>query len=281
MLLVCGVFVFVQSSSPTAEPKAQLPANPSDPKRQNIDTEQIMDASGHPFSAVEILSDTQGVDFGPYLNLALQRVRENWYHLIPESASLKKGKLAIEFAITKNGQVAGMKLIASSGDVALDRPAWGSITTSNPFPALPAEFGGQYLALRFRFYYNPDKSDATPDAQTGGVVATSSKPEGCGGTGGGIYHRGEGASDPTIVHRVDPQFSEKARKAKYQGICVLNIIVEPDGTPSNIRVSRKLGMGLDEKAIEAVKQWRFRPSMKDGHPVRYGPVEVDMDFHLY
>jgi TonB family protein len=58
-------------------------------------------------------------------------------------------------------------------------------------------------------------------------------------------------------------------------------MVEPDGTPSNIRVARKLGMGLDEKAIEAVKQWRFQPSIKDGQPARYGPVEVDVDFHLY
>jgi periplasmic protein TonB len=102
-----------------------------------------------------------------------------------------------------------------------------------------------------------------------------------GGTGGGLYHRGEGASDPAIISQVDPEFSEEARKAKFQGLCVLSIVVEPDGTPSNIRVSSSLGMGLDEKAIEAVKKWRFRPSMKDGHPVRYGPVEVDVDFHLY
>jgi periplasmic protein TonB len=102
-----------------------------------------------------------------------------------------------------------------------------------------------------------------------------------GGTGGGLYHRGEGASDPAIISQVDPEFSEEARKAKFQGLCVLSIIVEPDGTPSNIRVSSSLGMGLDEKAIEAVKKWKFRPSMKDGRPVRYGPVEVDVDFHLY
>ncbi|MFZ0957939.1 MAG: energy transducer TonB, partial [Candidatus Sulfotelmatobacter sp.] len=102
-----------------------------------------------------------------------------------------------------------------------------------------------------------------------------------GGTGGGTYHRGEGASDPAIISQVDPEFSEEARKAKFQGLCVLSIYVETDGTPSNIRVSSSLGMGLDEKAIEAVKKWKFRPSMKDGHPVRYGPVEVDVDFHLY
>jgi len=107
----------------------------------------------------EILSDTQGVDFGPYLQRILEDVRQNWYHLIPESAEMKKGKLAIEFAITKDGKVADMRLIASSGDTALDRPAWGSITASNPFPPLPSEFTGPFLALRFRFYYNPDKAD--------------------------------------------------------------------------------------------------------------------------
>ena len=116
-------------------------------------------AHGRQLGALDILSDTQGVDFGPYLQRILLDVKTNWYLLIPDSAAMKKGKLAIEFAITKDGQVAGMKLVASSGDVALDRPAWGSITNSNPFPPLPSEFGGQYLSLRFRFYYNPDKAD--------------------------------------------------------------------------------------------------------------------------
>ena len=116
-------------------------------------------AHGRQLGALDILSDTQGVDFGPYIQRIVQNVRENWYHLIPESAEMKKGKLAIEFAITPNGQVADMRLTASSGDVSLDRPAWGAITASNPFPPLPKEFTGPYLALRFRFYYNPDKTD--------------------------------------------------------------------------------------------------------------------------
>lgn len=116
-------------------------------------------AHGRQLGALDILSDTQGVDFGPYIQRIVQDVRENWYHLIPESAEMKKGKLAIEFAITKDGKVADMRLVSSSGDVALDRPAWGAITGSNPFPPLPSEFTGPYLALRFRFYYNPDKAD--------------------------------------------------------------------------------------------------------------------------
>ncbi|HZQ93528.1 MAG TPA: TonB family protein [Candidatus Sulfotelmatobacter sp.] len=114
---------------------------------------------GRQLGQLDILSDTQGVDFGPYLQRILQVVKQNWYILIPESAEMKKGKLAIEFAITKDGQVADMRLVASSGDVALDRPAWGSITNSNPFPPLPGNFNGPFLALRFRYYYNPDKAD--------------------------------------------------------------------------------------------------------------------------
>ena len=116
-------------------------------------------AHGRQQGSLEILSDTQGVDFGPYLQRILQDVRENWYRAIPESAEMKKGKLQIEFAITKDGKVADMRLTYPSGDVALDRAAWAGISASNPFPPLPTEFTGPYLALRFRFYYNPDKSD--------------------------------------------------------------------------------------------------------------------------
>ncbi|HYN15156.1 MAG TPA: TonB family protein [Terriglobales bacterium] len=111
---------------------------------------------------LEILSDTMGVDFGPYLQRVLHDVRLNWYNLIPEVARpplMKKGKVSIEFAILKDGSVAGMKLDGPSGDVSLDRAAWGGITASNPFPPLPNEFGGQYLQLVFHFYYNPDRHD--------------------------------------------------------------------------------------------------------------------------
>jgi TonB family protein len=116
-------------------------------------------AHGRQMGNLEILSDTQGVDFGPYLQRILQDVKANWYHLIPESAEMKKGKLAIDFAIMKDGHVQGLVVRASSGDPSLDRPAYGSITASDPFPPLPSEFTGPYLALRFRFYYNPDAAD--------------------------------------------------------------------------------------------------------------------------
>lgn len=110
-------------------------------------------------NSIQVLSDTRGVDFGPYLQRLKETVQQNWFRLIPESEKQKKGKLLIEFAITNDGKVKNMRFVATSGDRDLDRPAWDSILASNPFPSLPAEFTGSYLTLRFRFYYNPDKSD--------------------------------------------------------------------------------------------------------------------------
>ena len=129
---------------------------------QNGDFGLGLGKQGAAYGGLEVLSDTMGVDFGPYLARVLHDVKMNWYNLIPESAKapiMKKGNVGIEFAILKDGSVAGMKLVYSSGDVALDRGAWGGITASNPFPPLPTEFKGQYLALRFKFLYNPDKSE--------------------------------------------------------------------------------------------------------------------------
>jgi TonB family protein len=109
----------------------------------------------------EILTDTMGVDFGPYLTRITQIVRQNWYSLMPPSVYppiLKQGKLSIEFVILKDGKTTGMVVHTSSGDVALDRAAWGSITASTPFPPLPKEFPGQILGLRFYYFYNLEVS---------------------------------------------------------------------------------------------------------------------------
>jgi TonB family protein len=101
-----------------------------------------------------------------------------------------------------------------------------------------------------------------------------------GGTGGGVFRVGGGVSAPRALSTPDPEYSEEARKAKFQGVCVLWLIVGPDGRPRDIKVARTLGLGLDEKAIEAVKNWRFEPAMKDGKPVAV-QINVEVSFRLY
>jgi TonB family protein len=101
-----------------------------------------------------------------------------------------------------------------------------------------------------------------------------------GGTGGGVFRVGGGVSAPKALYTPDPEYSEEARKAKYQGTVVLWLIVGPDGRPQNVKVARTLGMGLDQKAIEAVRQWRFEPAKLNGNPVAV-QINVEVNFRLY
>jgi len=101
-----------------------------------------------------------------------------------------------------------------------------------------------------------------------------------GGIGGGVFRIGGGVSAPKAIFAPDPEYSEEARKAKYQGTVVLSLIVGADGVPRDIKVARSVGLGLDEKAIETVKTWKFDAGTKDGKPVAtYATIEVA--FHLY
>ncbi len=101
-----------------------------------------------------------------------------------------------------------------------------------------------------------------------------------GGIGGGVYRVGGGISAPTAISSPDPQYTEEARRAKKQGICTLWLIVDSTGRPRDIRVVRGLGFGLDQKALEAVRNWRFQPALKDGRPVDV-QISVEVEFHLY
>jgi TonB family protein len=101
------------------------------------------------------------------------------------------------------------------------------------------------------------------------------------GVGPGVFHLGEsGVSAPRPIYQPEPEFSEEARKAKYQGVVGLNVVVGPDGRIHNAQVVHSLGMGLDEKALEGVKLWKFDPARKDGRPVAVA-VYIEVDFHLY
>ncbi|WP_446743762.1 energy transducer TonB [Silvibacterium acidisoli] len=101
-----------------------------------------------------------------------------------------------------------------------------------------------------------------------------------GGYGGGVMHPGGGVSAPQIVYSVDPEFSDEARRAKYQGICMVSVIVDAQGNPQRVHVVRPLGMGLDEKAIAAVKQYKFKPAYYQGKPVAV-EVNIEVNFRIY
>lgn len=106
---------------------------------------------------VDVLSDTMGWDYGPYLSRVIYDTKRSWYPIIPESARPpldKRGEVMIRFKIMRDGSVKEMILEGPSGDVSLDRAAWAGIIGASPFPPLPKEFGGPYLELRFKFLYN-------------------------------------------------------------------------------------------------------------------------------
>ncbi len=101
-----------------------------------------------------------------------------------------------------------------------------------------------------------------------------------GGYGGGLYHVGGGVAAPQLIYVVDPEFSDEARRAKFQGVCVVTLIVDAQGEPQRVHVVRHLGMGLDQKAVAAVRQYKFKPATLEGRPV---PVEVNVEvnFRIY
>jgi TonB family protein len=101
-----------------------------------------------------------------------------------------------------------------------------------------------------------------------------------GGYGGGLYRIGNGVTAPQLIYSVDPEFSDEARRAKYQGVCLVSLIVDAQGHPQNIRIVRRLGMGLDEKAEEAVRQYRFKPAYFQGKAVPV-QISVEVNFRIY
>jgi periplasmic protein TonB len=186
----------------------------------------------------------------------------------------------------------------------LPRPADRQLTPPvpkvvNPDPILPVEPTvivpqlTQLPTLNLPNYGDPTGIPGPPSSGpgTGGGIGTGTGggvgpgkgggvgPGEGGGIGGGIFRVGGGVSAPTIVFRVEPTYSEEARKAKYQGVVVLSAIVRKDGSIEILKVVRGLGLGLDENAIQALKQWKFRPGMRNGIPVDVA-LNIEVNFSL-
>ena len=124
-----------------------------------------------------------------------------------------------------------------------------------------------------------------PDAN-GQEPSVTSPPSSPNPDASGIYHGGKGVTPPLLIYSVDPEFTDKARKKKFVGTCVLSMVVDTNGTPQNVQVVESIASsnpklqsaakGLDENAIKAAKQYRFKPGTYQGKPV---PVEIKVEIN--
>ncbi len=226
VVLFCAL-AFAQISPPLAPPK------PSDGGKSHLD----------------VLTDTRGVNFDPYLKALTMRVRQQWYPLIPEAAGTKRGKVVIQFAILNDGSIAGLQVVVPSGDTELDRPAFQSIYSSAPFHPLPSEFKGPYLGLRLTYFYNLDFCNISPEflkvplgtsrqfcmrrAWSGDTVVWTIGGKGCDGKAcgtiseTGLYRAPDTLPDPPLV-----KVTVESKTQSTYTISATVTIVKPEEKPS-------------------------------------------------
>jgi TonB family protein len=174
------------------------------------------------------------------------------------------GTTEIERKVKRDGRLASIKVTRSSGDKELDAVAVAAAKAEPPVKDLPREFKG--ARFRLLFLYN---LPSTPDRP----ACNSLKPSTQKKAGGSI-------KAPKVLYEADAEFSEAARKLKYQGALTLGLTVTPDGTPAEVCLERGLGNGLDENAVAAVRKYRFQPATEDDKPVSVR-ISVEIAFRLY
>lgn len=247
-------------------PAAQLP-----PDAQETARGHSLTPDGHiPLRNVDVLSDTQGLDLTLYLRLNVHSVQRNWRKLTTADAigsSHAVSDLAIEFTVSRDGSLSGAKLAQPSGDSVLNQAALEAVGRASPFEELPSNYGGQSLALRVRLHYDPDR--VAPLGHHWSANPGSVGPE----------HAGH-APVPKAVYTPSPEFSEEARRKHVEGTVALRLTVSENGDVTDAVVTKGLGYGLDEKALEAVRRWKFQPPLKDGQPISTN-ADVTVSFHLY
>ena len=235
---------------------------------------------------MEVLSDSAGLDFGPYLRTGvLPYIRGNWQRSVRRKESAltsERQTLAIEFTILKDGSIDNVKVVESSGDANLDSTALDGIARAAPFLPLPAEFRGQYLELKCHFYYRPGRIMQFESAGVRGGASRSLNAEATGDGHGpekGVWYARDEVTMPRAIYSPNPEYTEPARKAKVNGVVVLKVTVDPSGDVGDVKVVKGIGYGLDESAIATVRTWKFKPGSKDGNPVKT-EVPVEIDFRL-
>ena len=201
--------------------------------------------------------------------------------MYPDEARAKRvqGAVVLKATITKEGTVKDVSAV--SGPVELVVSAVDAVRQWTYKPYLlngePTEVNTT-ITVNYALAGEAEAQGHLPAAQA--EVERRQVPQESGGDAGVVAKRiGDGVSAPVLIYQVDPEFSEEARKAKFSGNVEVYIWVDTDGKPSHIRVVRGVGMGLDEKAVEAVRQYRFKPAMKDGKPVQVD-LYIDVNFQI-
>jgi TonB family protein len=167
-----------------------------------------------------------------------------------------QGTVLLDVEVDTNGQPANIRVIRSLG-MGLDEKAIEAVKKWKFVPAtkggVPVKVSAQ-IEVEFRL-----QADGEP------------RP--------GVNKIGNGVTAPVLIYKTEPEYSEEGRAAKFQGVVLLYAQINPLGQAVNLRVLRSLGLGLDEKAMEAVKMWKFKPGMKDGNPVTV-EVQIEVAFRL-
>lgn len=133
-------------------------------------------------------------------------------------------------------------------------------------------------AFLMRRHGRPDEAKALEETYSRGVQSASMPKSNA--LPAGVYRVGGGVTPPALAHKIEPQYTEEARAAKIQGTVAVTVDIDPSGAATNIEVLRSLEPGLDQKAIEAVRQWQFRPGTKDGTPVTVRAT-IEVNFRLF
>ena len=253
---------------------AQQPPQPADAPvaagSSQIIGERVPNVSGF-----EVLSKSTPMELRNYPFRVLAGVRNKWYPQIMDlkkSANWKRASTGIEFDINRDGSVGNLRTIESSGDTSLDAAASQAILSATPFPVLPETYPGQTLRFRYHFGYDQPVSPEAPMCNGPNLGAHPADYV--------VRNVGNGIAPPHPTYSPDPEYSEAARKMRYQSRVRIAGTVDREGTFTDLCVLVPAGGGLDEKAMAAVKSWRFEPATLEGGPVAVR-INVEVDFKLY
>jgi len=252
---------------------AQESSHPADDSFAAGSTQTVGERVPNP-SGFEVLSKGTPQELQNYPFRVLGGVRKRWYPQLAElkkSANWKRGTTVIEFQINRDGSLGKMRTVESSGEASLDAAASQAISSAAPFPILPDTYPGKTLRLRYHFGYDQPLSPEAPLCNGPKLGAHAADRA--------LYKVGNGVAPPHPINSTDPEYSETARQMKYQSMARIAGTVDRQGAFTDVCVVVPAGAGLDEKAMAAVRTWRFEPATREGEPVAVR-IQVEVNFRL-